>query len=204
MWRCDTKGHPSHSTRVRGLKLRKCGPHTRCCPVALYTSAWIEIIKMHTYHSSPFRRTLHECVDWNFVASDKLLNFARRTLHECVDWNACDGFFWKCEYLSHSTRVRGLKFLLHRQEMFRKPVALYTSAWIEIPSSVAFSASKTCRTLHECVDWNRNILPYWSLEMRRTLHECVDWNHGKWLSSHYYQRRTLHECVDWNEYRNSA
>ena len=76
--------------------------------------------------------------------------------------------------MSHSTRVRGLKFCILLQlcrcplvalytsawieidirciNLNNRLVALYTSAWIEIVMKTRFLFSKKCRTLHECVD----------------------------------------------------
>ena len=53
---------------------------------------------------------------------------------------------------SHSTRVRGLKFCLFRPSFQQPSVALYTSAWIEIPIHHPLAFYKRRRTLHECVD----------------------------------------------------
>ena len=55
--------------------------------------------------------------------------------------------------MSHSTRVRGLKY------------------------GIAQGVSMTeGRTLHECVDWNFHDFTYFIADISRTLHECVDWN----------------------------
>ena len=37
-------------------------------------------------------------------------------------------------------------------------VALYTSAWIEIAIDLIRVLTKLCRTLHECVDWNYDLV----------------------------------------------
>ena len=101
-------------------------------------------------------RTLHECVDWNkHLRYIKIEKFSR-TLHECVDWNKIETLKERIDLLSHSTRVRGLKYTF--PNLFLKAftshstrvrglkwpipktlnvmiqVALYTSAWIEIKS----------------------------------------------------------------------
>ena len=122
--------------------------------------------------------------------------------------------------MSHSTRVRGLKFTTCRN-----------------------TAKTSCRTLHECVDWNIGYDDFSKPTYSRTLHECVDWNiHDKkrtkrtqvalytsawieivvktitltlivvalytsaWIEiiqdvvvDIKYKCRTLHECVDWND-----
>ena len=59
------KSWQSHSTRVRGLKYNGRWWRCRLTNVALYTSAWIEITNARNYLIGRFRRTLHECVDWN-------------------------------------------------------------------------------------------------------------------------------------------
>ena len=75
--------------------------------VALYTSAWIEIIQI-----LPDRSNIK----------------------------------------SHSTRVRGLKYLLSFDIIRNCRVALYTSAWIEIHDVPSNFRGGLRRTLHECVD----------------------------------------------------
>ena len=82
--------------------------------------------------------------------------------------------------MSHSTRVRGLKYQEIKPAGIKSQVALYTSAWIEIYFVHKGGAACVCRTLHECVDWNT---------------ACTFWE-AVW------QCRTLHECVDWNQFRN--
>ena len=98
----------SHSTRVRGLKLKEryatseAGSRTlhECVDwnhnlaltgwkyhVALYTSAWIEIFVPDNVPTTAICRTLHECVDWNNSRISNVMCQFRRTLHECVDWN---------------------------------------------------------------------------------------------------------------------
>ena len=100
----------SHSTRVRGLKYCIHRDRIPIDAVALYTSAWIEIQKAVHKAGMPQRRTLHECVDWN------------------------DGIHKQASLKSqsHSTRVRGLKWIEGYSEQTLQGVALYTSAWIEI------------------------------------------------------------------------
>ena len=99
---------------------------------------------------------------------------------------------------SHSTRVRGLKSLAWQPFLPLSPVALYTSAWIEITTRFATHTKKTCRTLHECVDWNKQFCLRIIMRWCRTLHECVDWNRHRYLWFGHTLCRTLHECVDWN------
>ena len=99
-------------------------------------------------------RTLHECVDWNIVYRKSVNAVRSRTLHECVDWNYrlvqrliiqfmshstrvrglkyMRSWFTLFPRLSHSTRVRGLKSLFEKMLSTTTSVALYTSAWIEI------------------------------------------------------------------------
>ena len=136
-------------------------------------------------------RTLHECVDWNSAERLPYSHLAGRTLHECVDWNIPFPPVFVLWHRSHSTRVRGLKFLsashlltysLSHSTRVRglklssriaailpSSVALYTSAWIEISLSVLNVLKSACRTLHECVDWNlpafRCFLQYFSVAL---------------------------------------
>ena len=99
-----------------------------------------------------------------------------RTLHECVDWNKFDTSEVASAMVSHSTWVRGLKFWFCCTFVETWKVALYMSAWIEMMKftpihmillvALYMSAwieilifdgrwlSNSCRTLHECVDWN--------------------------------------------------
>ena len=146
--------YESHSTRVRGLKSLAHPKHWPKQNVALYTSAWIEISLRQKYFHRTFRRTLHECVDWNI---NPLLNPSGK-------------------HLSHSTRVRGLKYWRNKRWTKTSKVALYTSAWIEMVCQHVGRYPLDGRTLHECVDWNINTTPMWEPLFGRTLHECVDWN----------------------------
>ena len=217
--------------------------------VALYTSAWIEISTIAVAHIGGRRRTLHECVDWNFGRRRKMAKRVKshstrvrglkyrdvllripwrgRTLHECVDWNnvriKCRDLLsgrtlhecvdwnikeklgikyyirvalytsaWieipKTERAADQTQVAlytsaWIEILLDTRTKIKLAVALYTSAWIEIISVlttwlteiVALYTSAWiemgswrrwwrrgfCRTLHECVDWNRQNLTSW-------------------------------------------
>ncbi len=143
-------------------------------------------------------RTLHECVDWNIhsgltqsITSVALFTSAwiETDIRENIQ-------FWdrqshssrvrglKLIYVleqrildwSHSSRVRGLKqmVILCRSALYL--VALFTSAWIETRQQRLSSRRLSCRTLHECVDWNINFWKSFTCRYRRTLHECVDWN----------------------------
>ena len=173
-------------------------------------------------------RTLHECVDWNYFFNIKCLFYISRTLHECVDWNR-DRFIWKptsvnvalytsawiemynvqsvpALLMSHSTRVRGLKYFFSDFIFSISEVALYTSAWIEISTASRPRQRKSSRTLHECVDWNNSVTKADFNSARRTLHECVDWN-SEWYWSSKMVRRShstrvrglkyqrVHECI---------
>ena len=75
-------------------------------------------------------RTLHECVDWNFVDFDmQLLIFVALYMSAWIEISKPSNL--SPSNLSHSTWVRGLKSLGHFQLRL-----------------------DPCRTLHECVDWN--------------------------------------------------
>ena len=54
--------------------------------------------------------------------------------------------------MSHSTRVRGLKFSWIILAARDRQVALYTGAWIEIEGFLGEHQIADGRTLHECVD----------------------------------------------------
>ena len=95
----------SHSTWVRGLKFELYEVLMSMCIVALYMSAWIEIGKilwrlrcLSLSHSTWVRglksilcgyfnlldsRTLHECVDWNFIY--KAIYHIKLTNWKCKD-----------------------------------------------------------------------------------------------------------------------
>ena len=172
-WNASTS---SHSTWVRGLKCTCCSISNKFDIVALYMSAWIEISGSFEFAFTVIRRTLHECVDWNFIHK---LRFKARNK-------------------SHSTWVRGLKFLMKWKQQTITPVALYMSAWIEIFNPKAIIEEKIRRTLHECVDWNKKFAPIFI--------QIIE-SHSTWVRGLKYIvcvneqlrfRRTLHECVDWN------
>ena len=180
---------PSHSTRVRGLK---CPPEHRYpfweC-VALYTSAWIEIISIISSPRSTMSRTLHECVDWNIFHSASSQHSGASHSTRVRGLKSSIRHNWRVSSRSHSTRVRGLKY----------PTAYYRSnsrlshstrvrglkCWL----LYTWESLTGCRTLHECVDWNPLYRMHPDRSFRRTLHECVDWN--------YLAR------ADWNQYKAS-
>ena len=77
--------------------------------VAPYTGAWIEIkiplINQLTHFVAPYTgawiEIMYELVAW--------LQCACRTLHGCVDWNFLEKGVECSYFMSHPTRVRGLK-----------------------------------------------------------------------------------------------
>ena len=144
----------SHSTRVRGLKFLEPSMQRGCSS----SRTLHECVDWNrTILSSQKKltcRTLHECVDWNFFKLLYGLANGSRTLHECVDWNYATFETGTDFGLSHSTRVRGLKFSRWRAREVWRFVALYTSAWIEILIKAGCLFECVSRTLHECVDWN--------------------------------------------------
>ena len=144
-----------------------------------------------------FRRTLHECVDWNTIYNNIPYAICGRTLHECVDWNVYNlhVFFvnrvalytsawieiWRtgnvrrtpCVALYTSAWIE-IKGWMHACAAGR--VALYTSAWIEISNTpeLLINTSKSHST-------RVRGLKFREIEtavrcFSRTLHECVDWN----------------------------
>ena len=166
--------------------------------VALYTSAWIEITVHSFRRCCQLRRTLHECVDWNFLLLSvaglmpcrtlhecvdwnirlaiRIPFFARRTLHECVDWNFPSFSANHHVITSHSIRVRGLKSSRSNWSDVHPTVALYTSAWIEI-CRCGFHTRDQLVALYTSA-WIEIIFDLISFTVfsSRTLHECVDWN----------------------------
>ena len=123
----------SHSTRVRGLKYYSYHVTLHITLVALYTSAWIEI---------PFPRPIRAVYTPSHSTRVRGL--------KCYGITTGDGLTG-----SHSTRVRGLKLRCNHHREEKRPshstrvrglkwsgpgtshqgalVALYTSAWIEMP-----------------------------------------------------------------------
>ena len=92
-----------------------------------------------------------------------------------------------------------IEIKIHQQLSNYNHVALYMSEWIEIWQTVRKSKFDDCRTLHECVDWNKTAndcianLSVVALYMSA----WIEINRGG-LYHEGKPRRTLHECVDWN------
>ena len=76
--------------------------------------------------------------------------------------------------MSHSTRVRGLKYYGTVDATYRGSVALYTSAWIEItyicPSRLTGGVALYTSAWIEMMI----TLVQYPADVSRTLHECVD------------------------------
>ena len=144
----------SHSTRVRGLKWLDHHQIVWWLLVALYTSAWIEMLIVSEVTCSTFVALYTSA--WIEIRKGRAIptSPSSRTLHECVDWNSLSRILSVISLLSHSTRVRGLKYFYTSKNNRRRQVALYTSAWIEILYTSSALSMPSCRTLHECVDWN--------------------------------------------------
>ena len=107
----STNDMPSHSTRVRGLKSYRSSATSHTVLVALYTSAWIEIIisrnqamnlKVALYTSAWIE------ISQELATSSKPMSHSTRVrglkFDELEQSNQ--------KPLSHSTRVRGLKLIL--------------------------------------------------------------------------------------------
>ena len=119
---------------------------------------------------------------------------------------------------SHSTRVRGLKYLRYDRKVWFVNVALYTSAWIEIPDGKMYkslfkSHSTRVRGLKFCkamlLIFTCFVALYTSawIEMFERTGTCrihiVALYTSAWIemstikaSVWMARRRTLHECVD--------
>ena len=102
--------HLSHSTWVRGLKSVVIGTEYNKGEVALYMSAWIEIV--NSVILKPLFQVALYMSAWIEIHYATLITsaYSSRTLHECVDWN----------------------YKLINRHLVLGKVALYMSAWIEI------------------------------------------------------------------------
>ena len=121
--------------------------------VALYTSAWIEIVQQHP------------CSTCQEVA-----------LYTSA-WIEMFPMPYRCTYLSVALYTSAWIEMISRKTSHRfEKVALYTSAWIEINKAKLNQDFTPSRTLHECVDWNTDQNGEKKSDFGRTLHECVDWN----------------------------
>ena len=118
-------------------------------------SAWIEINQSILLRSLLMRRTLCECVDWNHLQTHAFLDHCQS--HSL--WvRGLKSVRSPCKLTtgrSHSLWVRGLKFHSHLVNHHSAQVALFVSAWIEISLSNSVLPFCQCRTLCECVDWNK-------------------------------------------------
>ena len=123
----------SPSSRGRGLKSFPIWYISGCIIVALFTRAWIEIswgrISVKGIRGRPLHegvdwnahccifimicksRPLHEGVDWNVSKYLKAKSLYRRPLHEGVDWNVNVIVSLHRNYVSPSSRGRGLKYV---------------------------------------------------------------------------------------------
>ena len=125
---------PSHPSRVRGLK------------------SWI-LVKLQ----GPLnRRTLHGCVDWNAIScGNKALIRVAPFTGAWIEISRCSTTFL-CFFVSHPSRVRGLKLKKLIRRLVNVRVAPFTGAWIEMIDDLSVEQQSKCRTLHGCVDWNIN------------------------------------------------
>ena len=165
-----------------------------------------------------------------------------RPLHEGVDWNDVKSATQIIAFMSPSSRGRGLKFLSFTDflfvfvspssrgrglksfypicKTFRKFVALFTRAWIEMPHVISCIISVKCRPLHEGVDWNVSATPLAVLNpvalfTRAWIEICKTTCYKNYLMSpssrgrglkytglvqyrQWKRGRPLHEGVDWN------
>ena len=128
----------SHSTRVRGLKFIASGYIAEEGIVALYTSAWIEMLTARTPYQ--FENVALYTSAWIEIT------YSASVFCRCV--------------LSHSTRVRGLKYSSLKACLQPPYVALYTSAWIEIVSGRRYA-------------WHQKVALYTSAWIEISLHEVL-------------------------------
>ena len=154
-------------------------------------------IKTFIFRLTVHSRTPRECVDWNFLWLSDGKGWKSRTPRECVDWNISLNDTTYPSGTSHSSWVRGLKWLSLYFWFNTSVVALLVSAWIEIGHS---APGLSCRLVALLVSaWiemkNQQHEYFWK---RRTPRECVDWNRDIPLIVGCRICRTPRECVDWN------
>ena len=144
----------SHSSRVRGLKQQCCLLSSFPLRVALFTSAWIET-SIRRWAEALQAVALFTSAWIETCDAQRSESFSRRrTLHECVDWNWYLSF--KFGYVAVALFTSAWIETQKSVEKFSEDiVALFTSAWIETVSVHYVFHARLCRTLHECVDWNR-------------------------------------------------
>ena len=123
----------SHPSRVRGLKSLLLALMHICLGVAPFTGAWIEINPRFAWNacntwSHPSRVRGLKCTN----RLGRISGPAGRTLHGCVDWNDALWLAYTSKRLSHPSRVRGLKYPSYHWLEYRRCVAPFTGAWIEM------------------------------------------------------------------------
>ena len=115
-----------------------------------------------------------------------------------MDWNQFPTAEIYGVYLSPSLRGRGLKSEYELTQKMIEKVALFTRAWIEIPSWLMVWFRSPRRPLYEGVDWNKNNFATCLLAPCRPLYEGVDWNTMSVDVFFWVPGRPLYEGVDWN------
>ena len=101
-------------------------------------------------------RTLHGCVDWNIDIAQHGYFLVCRTLHGCVDWNIIGKIDQSSVFIVAPYTGAWIEI---RKSWYREEspvVAPYTGAWIEMGYMIETSYDQERRTLHGCVDWNKN------------------------------------------------
>ena len=127
---------------------------------------------------------------WNMLTSHSIR----------VRWLKYDNYLPKrLELESHSIRVRWLKYLKNLFLVMETPVALHTSALIEM-NDKTFESAVPCRSHSIRVRWLKFLkINTWLLTLNsRTPYECVDWNSCFKVFDLLDYGRTPYECVDWN------
>ena len=143
--------------------------------VAPYTGAWIEIGNTAAISRYSLSRTLHGCVDWNWLKSLKYPLSAVAPYTGA--WIEITIKYRKKRFKNVAPYTGAwIEIGLEPSLIAKQIVAPYTGAWIEIKGMLNSIYGMTGRTLHGCVDWNIHSTRQIPEQSSRTLHGCVDWN----------------------------
>ena len=167
----------SHSTRVRGLKYRWIFQTDWIRRVALYTSAWIEM-RWHNRQKLSVLVALYTSAWIEIIWLIDTANVSTAVALYTSAWIEIVAEWQHAIYLYVALYTSAwIEIILTRCRNGLSAVALYTSAWIEIVWVGIFPLGRGCVALYTSA-WIE-IMPKWTskrLINRRTLHECVDWN----------------------------
>ena len=143
--------HPSHPSRVRGLKYFHINIIVKKHQVAPFAGAWIEIF----YQSDkPFKITSHPSrvrglkFDYEDNASGDVKSHPSRVR----GLKLLSPLLFQVKKVSHPSRVRGLKYHFTIKLQLHQYVAPFAGAWIEIHLWMVCAFGNLRRTLRGCVD----------------------------------------------------